>query len=354
MDGAPKARALAVIVLVSAASIYVLHEASTVVVPTLISLLLAYALEPFVVLMMRLRLSRPSATIITFMLGAILIGSVARAAIREIDAFLSDIPSAIIELRRTISDASASAGGPSAIDRVQTAASEIEQALSTPVAPKPGVQRIEPVKARFDIAAFALNAGVATAVAGGRAVIVVALTFLILCTGGFFKRKAVAFAGADLVRAIDAQIQRYLVVRLLISAIVAAATAIGLWIVGLSHALVWGVVAGALNVIPFIGPGAACALITLAAFLQFKTVGGTVAAGAVATAVAALEGNAITPWLTSRTGEVNIVAVFVSVLFCGWMWDMWGLLLAIPLMVAIKAAADHIEPLQPIGELLGR
>jgi len=347
-------RALAVIVLVSAASIYVLHEARVVVVPTLISLLLAYALEPFVALVMRLRLSRPSATIVTFMLGAMLIGSVARSAIREIDAFLSDIPSAILDLRRTISNASDSGGGPSAMERLQTAASEIEQALSTSVAPKPGVQRVEPVKARFDLTAFALDAGVATLLVGGRVVIVVALTFLMLCTGGFFKRKAVAFAGADLVRAIDAQIQRYLAVRLLISAIVATATAIGLWIVGLSHAVVWGVVAGALNIVPFIGPGAACGLITLAAFVQFKTVGATIAAGAVATGVAALEGNAITPWLTSRTGEVNIVAVFVSVLFCGWMWDMWGLLLAIPLMVAIKAAADHIEPLQPIGELLGR
>jgi predicted PurR-regulated permease PerM len=80
----------------------------------------------------------------------------------------------------------------------------------------------------------------------------------------------------------------------------------------------------------------------------------TSAAGGLATAVAALEGNLITPWLTSRAGEVNTVAVFMSVLFWGWMWDVWGLLLAVPIMVAVKAAADHVEPLQPIGELLGR
>ena len=42
----------------------------------------------------------------------------------------------------------------------------------------------------------------------------------------------------------------------------------------------------------------------------------------------------------------------MSVLFWGWMWDVWGLVLAVPIMVAIKAAADHIEPLQPLGELL--
>ena len=70
--------------------------------------------------------------------------------------------------------------------------------------------------------------------------------------------------------------------------------------------------------------------------------------------VAALEGNLVTPWLTSKAGELNAVAVFIAVLFWGWVWGMWGLLLAVPMMVAIKAAADHIEPLQPVGELLGR
>ena len=96
------------------------------------------------------------------------------------------------------------------------------------------------------------------------------------------------------------------------------------------------------------------ALITLVAFLQFNTLEMTAAAGGWAGLVAVLEGNLISPWLTSRAGELNTVAVFVSVLFWGWMWDVWGLVLAIPIMVAIKAAADHIEPLQPLGELLGR
>lgn len=95
-------------------------------------------------------------------------------------------------------------------------------------------------------------------------------------------------------------------------------------------------------------------LITLAAFLQFRTLEMTAAAGGIATVVAALEGNLVTPWLTSKAGELNTVAVFIAVLFWGWVWGMWGLRLAVPMMVAIKAAADHIGPLQPVGELLGR
>jgi len=62
----------------------------------------------------------------------------------------------------------------------------------------------------------------------------------------------------------------------------------------------------------------------------------------------------LTPWLTSLACELNTVAVFVSKRLWGWMWDAWGLLLAVPNTVAVKAAAHQIEPLQPIGELLGR
>jgi predicted PurR-regulated permease PerM len=188
------------------------------------------------------------------------------------------------------------------------------------------------------------------------------LTFLLLLTGESLKRKLIAIAGPraqkkvthHVIKAIDRQIERYLVARLLISAIVAAATALGLWTLGVRHAVILGVVAGVLNVMPFIGPAIAVGLVAIVAFLQFHTLGMTAAAVVTAGAVAAVEGNLLSPWLTSRAGELNIVAVFVSVLFWGWMWDVWGLVLAIPIMVAVKAAADHIEPLQPIGELLGR
>ena len=115
-----------------------------------------------------------------------------------------------------------------------------------------------------------------------------------------------------------------------------------------------GLLAGVLNVVPYIGPASGIALVTLATYLQFKAIAITAAAGGAALAVAVLEGNFVTPLLMSRAGELNTVAVFVSVLFWGWMWSVWGLLLAVPIMVSIKAAADRIEPLQPLGELLGR
>jgi predicted PurR-regulated permease PerM len=47
------------------------------------------------------------------------------------------------------------------------------------------------------------------------------------------------------------------------------------------------------------------------------------------------------------------VVVFVSVLFWGWLWGLWGLFLGVPIMMIINAVCDHVEDLKPIGELLG-
>jgi predicted PurR-regulated permease PerM len=50
---------------------------------------------------------------------------------------------------------------------------------------------------------------------------------------------------------------------------------------------------------------------------------------------------------------MNQVAVFVGLLFWSWVWGVWGMLLAVPMMMVIKVICDHVEPLQPVGHLLG-
>ena len=349
-------------VLSLALAVYVLHEGAALIAPIFASVLLAYALEPLVELLRRARLPRPVAAMLSFLMLAVLIGSLARTTVRQVDAFVGDMPDAIAHVRRLWS--AGRERGTTPVDRVREAATEIDRALDTPDPPPArGVLRVQPVAHPFDVRSYLRSWGTSAAVAGGRTLLVALLAFFMLSTGEVYKRKLVALGGTrfaerrftlEVLHAIDRQIQRYLVVRFLISVIVGVATGVGLWWIGLAHAAAWGAIAGALNVLPFIGPTAAVALITAAAFLQFQTAGLTLTAGGIATAVAALEGNLLTPSLTSRAGDINTVAVFVSVLFWGWLWGIWGLVLAIPITVAAKAAADHIEPLQPLAELLGR
>ena len=79
----------------------------------------------------------------------------------------------------------------------------------------------------------------------------------------------------------------------------------------------------------------------------------TMLVSGVALAITSLEGLLITPWLTSRAARMNAVAVFIGLLFWGWVWNVWGMLLAVPMLMVIKSICDHVEDFHGVGELLG-
>ena len=108
------------------------------------------------------------------------------------------------------------------------------------------------------------------------------------------------------------------------------------------------------NSIPYFGPVIVSGATAAVAVLQFGNVHMTLLVSGVALAITALEGFLLTPWLTSRTARMNAVAVFVGLLFWGWVWNVWGMLLAVPMLVVIKAICDHVEDLQAGRRAAGR
>ncbi len=358
-------RAAALTIFAGAGSLYVAREGGGLLAPILVSVLLAYAIEPFVALACRSRIPRPVAAVVVYVVLVAGFIVTARVAQRQFVSFVDALPATVEDIQASVDRAGLqrrSSTGPGTMGQLQTAAIEFSRAIGAPAQPARKVARVLPVNRGFDVRRYLADSSMAVARTSARLLTIALLTLLLVLHGEALKRKLIAIAGPraqkkithDVIKAIDRQIERYLVARLLISATVAAATWFGLWCLGVREPLVLGLIAGVLNVMPLVGPAVAVALVALVAFVQFHTIGMTAAAVCVAGAVAALEGNLISPWLTGRAGELNTVAVFVAVLFWGWMWDVWGLLLAIPIAVAIKAAADHIEPLQPLGELLGR
>jgi predicted PurR-regulated permease PerM len=152
---------------------------------------------------------------------------------------------------------------------------------------------------------------------------------------------------------ITGHIERYLLVQILTSALVGVATGLAFWGLGLENAAVWGIVAAVTNLIPYIGSVIVMAAAGLVAFLQFNGIQMALLVGGTSLVIHTLVGNLLVPFLTSKTSRMNPVAVFVGVIFWGWLWGIWGLLLGIPIMMVVKAVCDHVEDLQPIGELLG-
>jgi len=108
-----------------------------------------------------------------------------------------------------------------------------------------------------------------------------------------------------------------------------------------------------LNLVPYVGSIAVTAGAALVAFLQFGTLNMALVVGGASMLINVIEGNLLMPWLTSKTSSMSPVVIFVGVLFWGWLWGLWGLLLGIPIMMAVKAVCDRVEELHAVGELLG-
>ena len=105
--------------------------------------------------------------------------------------------------------------------------------------------------------------------------------------------------------------------------------------------------------IPYLGAVIVTAGTALVALLQFGTLSMALLVGGVSLLITSLEGLLLTPWLAGRASRMNPVVVFVGVLFWGWLWGVWGLLLGVPIIMIIKSICDRVEDLKPVGELLG-
>jgi predicted PurR-regulated permease PerM len=253
----------------------------------------------------------------------------------------------------------------STIDKVQRAATQIEQAAqegaAAPTSPR-GVTRVSIERSRFDIKDYLWSGTLGVAASIGQAVVVVFIAYFLMISGNRFRRKIVKIAGptfaqkrvtVEVLDEITAQIHRYLLVQLFVSVLVGIAVGLAFYAVGLQHAAVWGVAACVLNFVPYLGTLVLTTGAALVAFVQFGTLNGALLVASIAMGLHVISGNLLTPWLTSRTNRMNAVAVFVGILAFGWLWGVWGLLLGVPVLAAVKAVCDRVDDFKAVSELLG-
>jgi predicted PurR-regulated permease PerM len=254
---------------------------------------------------------------------------------------------------------------PGTMEKMQNAATQLERVAEESggsTTAGRGVTRVQIERPRLNIKDYLWSGTLGLMSLAGQIVVVIFLTYFLLISGNTFRRKLVKIAGPSLsrkkitVQALDEinwQIQRYLLVQLGSSVLVGLVTWLSFWALGLNNAAVWGVAAGVLNLVPYVGAILVTAAAALVAFLQFGQVNMALWVGGASMAIHMVQGNLLTPWLTSQASRMNPVAVFVGVLAWGWLWGVWGLLLGIPILMAVKAVCDRVEDLKPVGELLG-
>jgi predicted PurR-regulated permease PerM len=273
----------------------------------------------------------------------------------EIAAFTRRLPAIVRDVRSTIQSASPRQG---LLRQIQQAVTELEQTASTPSSNNTTkVQIVEPVDVQQQMMSGARRAGAVLM----QALILWFLIYFLLASGEFFKLKFVKLSGNRLserrvtVQMIDemtTKIGRYIFYMVWSSALVGIVTWLTFWWLGMRYAGLWGVAAGVLNWIPYFGPTVVMVMSAVAALLQFKSLVMMAAVGGASVAITSLEGFLLTPIFLGAAARVNSVAVFISVMFWGWMWGTPGMLLAVPILMMLKTVADHVESLSPLSELL--
>jgi predicted PurR-regulated permease PerM len=356
-------RSVALTLLAAAAVMWILNWAREVFIPIVVSVLISYALEPVVASLMRMRLSRVLASVVVMALLSGTLGYGAYVLSDDAAAIVAQLPEAAQKLRLSMRRENGEAG---AIRQVQRAAAELQRTADEATGPNPaprGVQRVQVEQPAFDVREY-VTWGSASALAfAGQVTLVLFFVFFLLASGDLFKRKVVKLVGPSLEKKritvqildeINTQIARFLLVRLVTSIAVGLATWVAFSMIGLEQAGVWAILAGLFNSIPYFGPVIVAGGTAVVAFVQFGTIPMTLYVSGVSLVITSLEGWLLTPWLTSRTARTNEIAVFVGLIFWSFVWGLWGTLLAVPMLVAVKACCDRIDDLKPVGELLGQ
>jgi predicted PurR-regulated permease PerM len=357
LPSAVRVQNVAFTLLAIAVVIWLLQVMRPVFLPLVLAGLLFYALDGAVDWLQRVRVPRVIGAALMLFLVVSSAGVLAYSLQGQVLTVIDQLPTGA----RRLTAALRTTGGsqPGAIEKVQQAADELSDAAK-PSAP-PGVTRVQIEEGGFQASTFVWSSSIGLASAANQIVMVLFLTYFMLLSDQLFKRKLVEIVGTlsqkkvtvTVLEDIAQQIQQFLFIQLSTSVIVAVITAIALWAMGMRQATFWGLAAGIFNSIPYYGPLLVTAGLSVVGFLQFGTIGMTAAVAGVALLITTLEGSLLTPSLMGRAAAMNQVAVFVGLLFWSWIWGVWGILLAVPMMMVIKVICDRIEPLQPVGHLLG-
>jgi predicted PurR-regulated permease PerM len=358
----PGVRTSALVIIALVLILAAVRFAEAFFIPLVISIFLSYALSPLVTRLEAWRVPRALGAAFVVLVFVALCGAAVYRAGSDAVELLELLPQAVEKVR--VSFTAWQRDGVNPLHHVRETAAELEKlaVAAQPAVPGRAPKPAAPAAPAIDMRS-ALLMGTGSAIfAAGQLFSVLFLTFFLLAAGHLFRHKLMQVVGPSFERRkITLRIlddmhrvnQHYFAVVLVINLAVGIATGVAMYAIGVDRALVWGVAAAILHTIPYLGAAALAAAAGLAAYVQLGSLGSALAAIALVLAIAGALGVGLQTWLMGRAARMNAPAVFISLLFWGMLWGAWGLLLAVPIMVAVKTACDHIEPLHGWGALLG-
>lgn len=376
--GKPESRGIALIILATIAIIFALQWAKAFFIPIVFSIFVAYTLNPIVLWLERIKLPRALGVVIV--MTALLAGTagVAASLYNEMDSISNELPLVTYKIKRAMR--SFHGGQTGTIEKLRNMAEELKEAAlpdkptaseSSPTAlvgeagqkgsiadkPPPTVVIQQPEKNSNDWL-VAGSMGAASFV--GQLIMVLFMVFFALLSGDLFKRKLIKLTpslsnkkvAVHILDDINSSIQKYMFMLFVTNTMLGLLTWMVLMAIGLDNPGAWAVVTALLHIIPYFGVILTAGTIGLAAFIQFESFSMMLLAVVSVFALSTLIGMVITTWMTGRIAKMNPTAVFVALLFGGWLWGVWGLLLCVPMVVLVRVVANRIDEMSTVAELL--
>jgi predicted PurR-regulated permease PerM len=342
-----KAGTVAQIVVAVIATIGLIYLLKLVLLTTLVSMLLAYVLEPSVSGLALLRIPRSLGALIVVVLALVLTGGLAYFSYNRAVAFSDELPHYTARIRESLG-------------KVLSRANQIKDHTQSIVKP-PAEKRAVPVKVE-DVQGFnrmiSENSGRIFDVLMAISFVPFLVYFMLalkdhfhVATVRLFPKEHRLLAHRT-VGSISSMIRTYIAANVVVGLLNAAICTIIFWMLGIKYFYFIGVLSGFLGLIPYLGvflamlPPLAGGVDTLD-----KTGIATVVVAVVALHVVTM--NVFYPKFIGERLRLNPLAVSISLLFWAWIWGALGLILAIPILGAAKIIFDHIDPLGGLGTWLG-
>jgi len=185
---------------------------------------------------------------------------------------------------------------------------------------------------------------------------VILLAYFFVVYGVDLQRQAIAMLPrrqqktltADILHTIETELSRYVLTITTINAVLASLLTLAFWWLGLDlgDALLWGAVGGLLNFAPYVGPVIGVITLALVGVVAFDEPAKMLLPPALYLGLQLLESEVVTPIILGRKWSISPLVVLLWLLFCGWLWGIAGVLLAVPMLVCFKIVAERVEGLK--------
>lgn len=309
-----------------------------VILPVVLGIMIMLTLSPVVRFLHKLRVPYPLGAILVIVsIGAIISIGVSSISTPMAELF-EDVPRLVERLEKHY------APYQETVDQISKAGDEIEK-----VASGGGSATVNEVT----LEGPGVITSAASTVAAGMTSLFISLllALFMLGSGNLFYEKIVIVLPAlsDKKRAlrivydVETRVSRYLFTITVINALLGLVVFLGLSLYGAPNAMLWGVVAFLLNYLPFLGALIGASLLAILSFGHYDTFTTALIPPLIYYGASAVEGNLITPYIVGRSMKLNIVAVFVTVVFWGWLWGITGALMAVPILLVFSVLAENID-----------